>query len=654
MGGTVVPGRRQRVQFTVDTDGKTCVPDEMAGNRRESIKWYLSDGYEPSPVSEWTAGSIAVRVQHFANRVLNGKVTAVYSRVSLTNRASAPKGVTLNVNAGTEQETPLSGLPTRSNPYFMYFDRTIPPGKTIAIDFVTAAIGGISSVDLKSAGGFDDNFRDMAAYYNRRTDSLAHPVALPNQSLVALYKAAQIVMLESVVNAENGDVEMRGSGGNPAGYYPYDRTFSHDVPNMVDQFMREGDVAVAKRMLESGYYQRLGHDLEQDYLDAIPKYLIPFASYLQVSGDRGYFAPDLMTKIKGVAHSIHEHRDFQVQGPYRGIMNKSHSLDNPPYYLVVDNFAALHGLAAYRYICSVLGENSEVAWADGEMEDLNSSLNRALAASMQRRNTEWYMSTFDDDSYFWKNGYDGNWITTSTMMSTFPWDAYLGGFNGGGKWKDAFDPSITEAKRLRDVSKYGIPQGSWGAWWGAEYGACYNAGMGLQLLFSDMHRTEVIRNLEFMLDNQCAPYQWGESFFGPKTKNDWTRPAADLETWGLSFVKQSILETCVSVKTDGTVIIGRGIPDNWLGEGSVVAWTNVRINGGKKLGFSITGEKGSVTLKLNGDIPGGKIVFDLPVFRNNTVSVEADGRSLKKDVAESGSIELPPYVKLVKVTLRNQ
>lgn len=651
MGGTVVPGRRQRIQFAVKIGGTTYVPDEMAVNRRELIKWSLADEFMPSPMSEWSAGPIGVKIQHFANRVLDGKATAVYSRIGLTNRGTAMKAVTLTVNAGPEEEIPITRSPDRSNSYFMYFDFSIPPGGTIQVDFVARASGELSTEELKTAGSFDYNYQAMKDYYNRRIDAVAHPVALPNSALVSLYKAAQIVMWESIVNAENGDVEMRGSGGNPAGYYPYDRTFSHDVPNMVDEFMREGDFDVAKKMLRSSYYQRLGRELEQDYLDAIPKYILPYAKYLQMSGDTAYFTPEVMMKLRTVAHSIHDHRDFQVQGPYHGIMEKSHTLDNPPYYLPVDNFAALHGLVDYRYVCTVLGETEEAKWAEGEAEDLNSCLNAALSASMKRRGTDWYMSTFDDDSYFWKTGYDGNWITTSLMMSTFPWDAYLEGLSLGGTWKESFDRTCNRAIQLRDASPYHIPQGSWGAWWGAEYGACYNAGMGLQLLFSDTYRTEVIKNLQFLLDNQNAPYQWGESFFRPKSKNDWPRPSADLETWGLSFTKQALLELCCSVKSDGTVIIGRGMPDTWFKDGKVVEWKNICVNSGRKMDFGIVTAGSSVTLTMRGDIPLGRVLFDLPAFRNGVSAVEVDGKVLPQTELRPGAIALPPGARRVRVDL---
>ena len=63
----------------------------MAPDRLEKIKWYLREGYFPCPVSEWDAGPVKVEIQHFANRILDDSLTAVYSRVRLTNTSDSPK-----------------------------------------------------------------------------------------------------------------------------------------------------------------------------------------------------------------------------------------------------------------------------------------------------------------------------------------------------------------------------------------------------------------------------------------------------------------------------------------------------------------------------------------------------------------------------------
>jgi hypothetical protein len=651
MGGTVAPGQRQRIQFAVEQGGKTYVPDEFGTRRRTSIQWFLADEFMPSPVSEWRAGEVNVRIQHFSIRVANDRATAVFSRVVLSNPSSKAQSLHLDVNAPPWIEIPLTLPPSTSDAHFMHYDATISPGEAATFDFVARANGQVAVEELARCGSFKENYHRMASYYKGRMDTLAQPVTLPEPRMTAMYKAALIVMWESVVKGENGDIEMRGSGGNPAGFYPYDRTFSHDVPNMVDQFIRAGERNLPRNIMASSYYQRLGRELEQDYLDAIPKYIIPYATYLQLTGDKSYFSPEVMAAIRRSARAIHEHRDFQAPGAYRGVMEKSHSLDNPSYYVLVDDFAALHGLAAYRYLAAALGDSAEAGWARTEMDDLNSCFNAALRASMARRKVDWYMSTFEDDSYFWKNGYDGNWITTSFMMSTFPWDAVLTGFAGGGAWAEAFDRTIEHAMTLRDSSHYNIPRGSWGAWWGHEYGAAYNVGMGLQLLFSDRFRTEVVNNITFLLDNQSAPFQWGESFDRPKSDSDWTRPAADLETWALGFDQQAIQEICASVRSDGTVIIGRGVPDAWLRKGGVIGWKNVRIDGGRKMDFDITTKGDAVTLTMSGDEPLGQVLFDLPAFRDGVGSVDVDGKKLPQADLRPGAIALPGGARKVRVEL---
>ena len=102
----------------------------------------------------------------------------------------------------------------------------------------------------------------MKQHYEKRLAGLCKPVSLPDKRMVEMYKSNQIVMLDTIVVLPNGDYAMRASGGNPAGLYQYDRTFSHDVPNMVIQFLKEGDIEVAKNIMESEYYQKLGKEKE--------------------------------------------------------------------------------------------------------------------------------------------------------------------------------------------------------------------------------------------------------------------------------------------------------------------------------------------------------------------------------------------------------
>lgn len=660
MGGTLAPGRGDKIQYTVKIGDKIRFPDEFSPDRAKNIRWYLAEGYLPVPASEWMAGHVQVKIQHFARRILKDRSTAIFTRVTLKNLGTNYESVSLLINTNSQTEIPLSHVPTRSDEYSMTFDSTLKENASVNFDFIALANGEASVAELKSVGSFADNYQRMVQYYKKRIEQLARPTALPDQRFIEMYHAAQIVMWESVVRVENGDYEMRASVGDPAGLSDYDRTFNHDVPNMVINFIKEGDIDLAKRIMESEYYQSLGVEIMAGKLDAIPKYIIPYATYLQVTGDREYFTPELKALLKKNSRRIHEHRAQQlvpklIDTGHYGIMDKSTGLDNKMDFLVIDNFAALHGLAAYAYLSKKFNDPQEEAWAVAEMEDLNTCLNKALQVSMKRRGVDWYMANFDDfgemKENFYQMGYSGNWIGTTLMMPTFPWGAELKGFNLGGTWKEHFDRSIEHALFLRNEHPV-IPEGSWGAWWGHEYGTVYNAGMGFQTLSSENHRTLAIKNLEWLLDNQSAPHQWGESFDRGMNENDWTKPAADYETWGLGFIKQALLEACISVKTDGTVIIGRGIPDYWLKNGNTISWKDVPINNGKKLDFSVVVEENVIILKMEGDEPCGNAVFDLPIFVGNIASVTVDGKKINTFHNETGKIEIQPGNKEVRVVLK--
>lgn len=774
MGGGVQPGMGAAIQYTLTIDGTTYFPDEFAADRKSKILWYLRDGYQPCPTSEWDAGPAHITIQHFANRILEDSATAVYSRVTVENTGAAPKTIRININAGTGYEVPLSEEPTYSDSGSMYYDVTLAAGETLSRDFAARAAGTATAAQLKSAGTFDSNYSAMSAYYNNRIDGLAHPVELPDQKQVDMYKAQQIVMWETMVKTNNannplfvfnwftvgsttveaesysamsgiatencgegtlqiknindGDwlvynnynfgtgqstfsarcasdymnghsgaielrldsltgpvigtcnveptamnqwtiyktfntaitetsgvhnlylifkktgsddtnYEVRGEGGG--GHY--DRIYTHDVVNMVDQFIREGDYELAKRVLESPYYLQISKLLYSNYLDAIPKYILPYATYLKNTGDTSFFTGEVMENIRNAAHNIENYRYYNASDPnHYGIFNKSNTFDNGSNFLVVDNFAALSGLQAYKYISDQLGISDESQWAVGEMIDLNDCLNNALDIAEARRGVNWYMSNFDDSMY-WPN-YTGNYLATTFSMSTFPWDAYLSGFELGGTWLEHLDNSIGNALTKRTQS--GTPVDSWGAWSVGAYGNVYNAGAGLQCMRSDTYRTEAIKNLEWMMKNQSAPYQWGESFHQGLNADDWTSIDADYETWGLSFQKQALLETNCSVKVDGTVIIGRGLPDQWIANGKKVQWANVNVNNNKKIDFTITGGTSGITLDISGDIPEGDILFNLPIFKNNIASSSAG----TVDNA-SGTVILPAGTASVTVEL---
>jgi hypothetical protein len=830
MGGGLAPGQQPVIQYAVAIGDQVYFPDELAPDRQRKIKWHLREGYLPCPVSEWDAGPVKVEIQHFANRILEDRLTAVYSRVRLTNTAASRQQARLHVNAAPGVELPLSAAPTSVSGSSMYFDLMLESSGSDSQDFVTmssgdvanvlkvnkvanpgfeedspqtrthvgwktsgdseasfttgwnfinlpnsedlllqselymqvqvqhsgkfqlvhhrsknyqvytyqvldnlrngtyefrafvrtAGVGGHSrmvakqqggpdfsaeiapndlyhvvtlgnikvttgkceigfftegdantfllvddvafyeSTDyqektadlLKSAGSFDENYARMAGHYNQRIESLAHPVTLPVPGLADMYKSIQIMIWQCMVKSGD-DYEIRAGVKTPTAWaYSYDRTFSHDVPNYADQFMREGDYERGKRILQSRYFKLLNAtSWDVNYLDTIGKYMLPYAEYLRSTGDLAFFTPALREELKTAARNIHHCRVFDDPAHY-GLMKKSQDFENwEGDYLVCDNWSALHGLQAYKYLCDRWNDAEESQWAANEIKDLNDCLNKALEQTCARRKTDYYLGAFDDatlrsysDSFY-------SWVPYSGALSTFPWGACLKGFELGGIWKDKFDASLRFA--LEEKEKRGIPAGSWGAWWGQiTYGSTYNSSAGVQCLFSDQYRTEPIKNLEFLLHNQCAPFQWSEAF-EYKGREQWVGmytpqvSYGNYESWGANFSKQALLQACISVKTDGTVIVGRGIPNHWLRPGDVIEWSNVNVNDNHKINFRIGSEGGEVKFQVWGDSPNGSVQLNLPGFKNNIASVDAGTAD-----NETGLVTLSPTMTSVTVKLK--
>ena len=663
MGGAMYPGGAngsrnghiQPIRYTVTADGAEYLPDETSPQRRQNTKWYQADGYMNSPVSEWAAGDtgITVKIQHVANRVLEDSATVVFTQVTLSNTANVDKQVELNISASSAVEVPLATNPILQGEEFAIYRQTVPSGKDIKLDFAATATGSATVEQLKGLGDFQTQYTAVKAYYDGMLNGFARPVSLPDDELVNSYLNSMIVMWETMVQVSHGDYEIRGDAGNRCGVYNYDRYFSHDVPNMVEQFIRDGYIDLAKRIMESSYYQRLAYNPQQGYLDAIPKYIIPYATLWQVIDDTeraAYFTEDVKNAIRDAAKNIVTF----MTGP-DGLMAKSNTLDNGSDYLMVDNFAVMHGYAAYEYLCIQWGWTDEAAWAGERAEIVNNALNDMLDEAMERRGVDWYMSALEDTSGFWtryQDGsviYDGNWLGTTFMMSTFPWDAVLRGYDLDGTWANYLDASLDNAFSLK-AQRGDIPDDSWGAWWGHEYGAVYNVGMSVPMLYSEKYRTMAVKSYEWLLDNQSAPFQWGESFDKGQNDGDWSKPAAGYETWGLGFIRQGLLEATASVKTDGTVIVGRGIPNEWLLSGTPIEWKNIAINDGRKFGTLklYAPDPKTVRLQLAGDDAVGHIVLNLPALKDNIGSVSAGSFD-----NEAGTVTIPGNTKELTVTLKS-
>ncbi len=657
MGGGVAPGESNVITYSVKVDGKLCTPDEFAPDRKQKIGWYLRDGYQACPVSVWDADGVRVTIQHFALRNEENTSTHVYSKVTLENELGYQRHTSLLINAGPGVHVPLNRTPECSGVANMSFDTVLEAGKKTDLEFLSVATGeAVDPAHPEKYSTYEEAYRRLAKKANDHIAGLAHPVKLPNQGLVDMYKSIQVRLWNYVVE-ENGQVEIRSNTGNPARIQTYDQIFPHDVPNFVDQFFREGDYELALQILESDSY-RSTNSTDPEYfdglnqLDAVGKFMLPYAQYLQNTGNKAYFTKELRAFLRLAAENI-VHCRVYGEPEHDGLIRKGEDFENwsdDGDYLISDNWAALHGLQAYKYIMETLEDEKEAAWAREQIVSLNDAVNRALEISMKRKGTDFYMGAFDDVAFQrYIAGSFYSWVAYSGALSTFPWNAYLQGYAEGGLWKDKLDASldwVMAQKRLRQ-----IPEGSWGAWWGqVTYGSVYNCSAGLECLASEKYRTEALKNAEFLYENQCAPFVWSEAF-EKKGEGQWCGmympqvSYGNYEGWGDSFTKQAILQACISVKTDGTVIIGRGIPDEWLTDGKEISWAHVNVNNGKTIDFSLKTEGKQIHLTLSGDTPEKDILLDLPLFRH--VKIQADAGHVRED----GVLVLPGNTKEVTVEI---
>ncbi len=628
--------------FMLSVDGsEPYYPNENTPTRRKDISWSLADGGLSFPVSVWEKDGVKMEITHVGRRLLDNTLNAIYTRVQLTNVDKAAHEVSVIVfgESSAERCFPLKKykLVLDGNTITTKAVR-LNAGKSLTYEFVSPASGNADKKVVLAQGDFTANYKAEKARMEGRMAKLTMPVAMPDERYLDLWRASMCYMWNATVK-KTTDYELRGSGGNPWGAYQYDRAFNHDVPDMVIQYIIEGELDIARQAMNGDIYNDLSKGIlkRESYLDAVPKYIITHAQYLMLTGDKAYFNEALLAKLQNCSRAVQNMREFTEEARKKGVyglMKKGSTLDNGANtYLLVDNFAALHGFASYKYICETLGLKDEADWADTNMKDLNDCLNAAIRKSIREGGYEWYNACFSFDMDYHLTSGPGNWLGTTFMMPTFPWNAQLKGFDLGGEWLDYLDRSVE--KWLETARFYGAPKGSFGAWWGAKYGAAYNVGMAMQLLASDKYRTIIKESIDWLLDNQSGPLIWAESFHKPEYDGDWTRPETDLETWALGFIRQAMLQMCVSVKANADVILGRGIPDEWIESGKPIAWERVRITNGKQIALSIQKVDNAIDITLDGDTNTGNYIIDIPYCVGKIKDVNVDtGRVVTKDIAK--------------------
>ena len=172
-----------------------------------------------------------------------------------------------------------------------------------------------------------------------------------------------------------------------------------------------------------------------------------------------------------------------------------------------------------------------------------------------------------------------------------------------------------------------LPKDTFGGFPSDYYSSGYNAGDGIAGLASSHYRDQGILSYEFMIGHsQSGPNSWWESSTAPSPLTPWrgSHPGAGQgsspHAWGMAQANSVLLDSLVAQRSDGTLIVGRGIPATWLVRGSSISVSNVptvpaggsqlRHHGHRSVG--ITRPQRATTL--------GKVLFQLPAFVDDIAS----------------------------------
>jgi hypothetical protein len=391
------------------------------------------------------------------------------------------------------------------------------------------------------------------------------------------------------------------------------------------------------------------------YVDGLWTSTVPWAVYLMKTGDSAFVASNFATagadgaaqpSIEDAAHAIAADRT----GPM-GTMEATDDIDTQGYW-TVDDYEALLGLAAYRYLAGALGQTAEATWASGQYAGLLAATNAVLGQTISRNHLTYLPCSLmqPNTANRCSNPRDANW-TSPFGFGSWAWEGSLLGATVDGPGQTLIDGTYLYGfGRLRGL----LPPGTTGGFPGDEYASAYDAAQGASGLAGTTHRDQGIVDYEFMIaDDQSGPFSWWESSSAPAAVTPWVgrHPAAGQgsapHAWGIAGANKVLLDSLLAQRSDGALVVGRGVPSAWLGHGPITV-TNFPTTGGRRIAVEITASGTSVTLVVHGPAPAEPVLFELPAFTANLASASAG--SIEK---AAGIVRLPAGVRRVTVTLKS-
>ena len=564
--------------------------------------------------------------------VLGGDAfVVVYSRVAVTNPTNHVVDANPEASPGL---VPLDAAPDAVAPH-----TSVDHDYAIASDRFGATYSWPSAAALAGAGSFDQHFAHMASFWNDQLAAITG-ISVPDQSLDDAYRSGFIY----TQIARSGDELHDGVNG-------YEAEFNHDVIGILSNLFNQGYFTDAHALLLEAR-NAMEAPGEGFYNDGVWTYSVPWAIYLMKTGDLAFVKKNFDSEgprgaaqpsIEETAHTIAAGRTSPT-----GIMAATDDIDTQGYW-TTDDYSALIGLAAYRYLAQRVGNASQAAWATEQYSSLLSATNKTLEATIAHYHLDYVPCSIlqPNTANRCKDPEDANWMSP---LGAWAWEAPLFGATVNGPGATMIDATYDYGfARLKGK----LPPNTFGGFPGDYYSTAYNAGYGTAGLASQNHRDQGILSYEFMIANtQSGPYSWWESASAPSTHNPWlgrhpaTGQGASPHAWGMSQANGVLLASLVAQRTDGALVVGRGVPAQWLGGDQPISVTNFPTTDGRRLSLTISSSGRSVSLRLSGQPPSGPVLFELPQFIDNIAST-----SIGRVDEGTGTVTLSPETRSVTVQL---
>jgi hypothetical protein len=631
--------------FWVDTSGPNAGPGSastaaVSGTTYgygvyddSTTTWKNADGYLPALVTSFARDGANISITNFGDQVTVGghSYVFIYSRVAVTNPTGSAITVDPQASAG------LIALNSASN--------VVAPHSTVDHDYVVPSdkFGGSYAYPANSAivaaGGYDQHFTHMKSYWNGQLAGIAQITQLPDQSLINAYKTGFIYT--QIIRS--GDELKTGVNG-------YDQEFSHDVIGILANLFTQGYTSNAQGLLLEA---RHVSGNQPQYLDGVWTYPWVWAIYLLKTGDLSFVKANFATEgsagktepsIEDTAHTIAADRT----GP-GGIMEETNDIDANGFW-TIDNYEALMGLWAYHYLAQKVGNTSEASWSLAQYNSLLAATNKTLNATISANHLNYLPCSMTEPNTDNRcvNAEDANWAAPF-LFGRWAWDGSLFGAPLSGPGLSLIDATY----------KYGfgrlagkLPANTFGGYPTQYYTTAYNAGYGEWGLASNDYRDQGILSYQFMVSNaQAGPYSWWESEQFPNPGSPWTGThpesgnGSSPHAWGIANANMTLLDSIAAQRSDGSLVVGRGIPSSWLTSGKPISLKNFPTTDGQHIDLTIKGSGSSVTVTISGPA-AGPVLVQLPAFEGNIAHASAGSVD-----AKAGTVTLPAGTRSVQVQL---